>query len=417
MQTDSHLKRAAWTLADQAIVSIGAFLVNILLARALPPAEYGVFALLFSAMLALQIVNGSLLFYPLSVRLAIVSAAERTQLIILSVVLSVVLSLILAAALCIGIALFGRTDLILPATAWFFMWQIQETTRRILFSEFRHRAAVWGDSISYIGRLAIVLPLLFLQEGTLGSVFYAMAIASALAAALQAYQCRLSAVRTRMSLSGLTRVAKDFFSIGGWSLGNNMVSLLRIQSLPWALAAAYGPAAAASFQAALNVVNLANPITLGLGNVIPQAAAQGRLQGDRSAWTASRAYVLVGVPPLFLYYAAAFLVPAAILSTFYGAGSPYTDLTEAVQILAVAWAVAYAADMICSFLHGVDAAKSAFAINVAGAATAFVIGIPLVLTWGLVGGCVALALSNLVRTGFAFLTLTRMVTNERPSLA
>ena len=84
----------------------------------------------------------------------------------------------------------------------------------------------------------------------------------------------------------------EFWAIGSWSLLNNVVSLLRIQILPWTLAAVGGTAAAASFQAALNVVNLTNPVILGLCNVIPQTAARAQQSGGNAeAWRAARVYI------------------------------------------------------------------------------------------------------------------------------
>jgi O-antigen/teichoic acid export membrane protein len=71
MSTKVHFDRASWTLIDQGIVSLGNFSVNILIARQIAPKDYGAFASLMGGQYALQIVNSSLIFSPMSVRMAV----------------------------------------------------------------------------------------------------------------------------------------------------------------------------------------------------------------------------------------------------------------------------------------------------------------------------------------------------------
>jgi O-antigen/teichoic acid export membrane protein len=347
----------------------------------------------------------------------VVPEEERSRLICLGVVLSTISSILLGLGLCIGLTLFGRGDLVVPAVAWFVSWQLQETMRRVLFAEFRHRTALLGDSISYLGRLAAIFALSLIHNTTLSDAFFAMAAASGIAAAIQTFQVKVDFRRVSLSLESLWAVTKDFWSIGGWSLSNNLVALLRIQAIPWMLAFAFGAASTAGFQAVLNLVNLANPVVIGLCNVIPQAAAQARGDGYRSAWAAVRPYTFIGMLPLIVYYCAALLAPGLVLFLAYGANSPYLDLGQPIQIITVAWIVAYYAEMICSYLHGVDAPKVSFGINAVGAAASVIIAYPLILAFGLTGGCIALLASSVIRTATAYATLTRMMSNDRPSYA
>src|SRR5262245_22544082 len=59
-------RRSVWALADQGIVSLGNCATNVLLARSLAVAEFGVFALLLEAMLFLNSLQAALVIYPLS---------------------------------------------------------------------------------------------------------------------------------------------------------------------------------------------------------------------------------------------------------------------------------------------------------------------------------------------------------------
>jgi len=404
-----HVFRASWTLVDQGIVSLGAFLVNVQLARQLAPEDYGTYALLLGAFLGLQLFNSSLLLYPMSIRLPVAKGAEP-EVLAATTLLVATFCVPLCIVLAVGLTVFGRAELVAPALAAFVFWQLQETMRRGLLAEFRHSAAAIGDAVCYLGQVGAVAALAFSGRLTLADALAAMAAAAGLGAAIQALLLGLSFRR----VADPGRTLAEFWRTGSWSLANNIVSLLRIQIFPWALAAAGGAAAAASFQAALNVVNLANPIILGLCNVIPQTAAHAQQSGGNAeAWRAARVYMLIGVPPTFGFYLVSLMAPALILSLFYGSASPYVALTLAVQILVFAWAAGYMADMTCSYLHGVDAARLALLINSLGAVSAMLLAVPLTRMYGLTGGCLSLVGANLVRLAASHYIQTRIMAHER----
>ena len=404
-----HVLSASWTLLDQGLVSLGTFLVSVQLARQLPAEDYGTFALLYGGFLGLQIFNSSLLLYPMSIRLPVLQGIEKKKLQAATTLLVAGFSVPLCLGLGVALLFLGRGDLVAPALITFACWQAQEVMRRGLLADFRHGTAIIGDSTTYYGQVVAVAALSYSHELTLGHVFEVMAVAYTAGAIIQAFQLGLSF----RHVANLRDTAAEFWSIGSWSLFNNLVSLLRIQILPWTLASAGGPAAAASFQAALNVVNLTNPITLGLCNVIPQTAARAQHSGGNAeAWRASRIYMLMGVPPILGYYGIVLLVPGLFLSIFYGANSPYVALTPELQILALAWAMGYATDMTCAYLHGVNSARFAMVINMTGAITAAVLALPLIKTFGLTAGCAALLGANFVRLAVSYYIQRRITADE-----
>lgn len=407
------LRHASWTLIDQGVVSLGAFLLNITLARHMAPVEYGVFALIFGVLLLIQLSISSVIFYPMSIRITRLPEEERAALAGKSLALLPALLLPLTLLLALGLIAMGRSDLSLPVSLYLAIWQGQEALRRILFAEFRHRDALAGDSIAYLG--APLAVLLLMQRGavSLPGVFFCMAAASGVALLVSSRLVRAHPPPLRT----LRPTMLEFWSLGGWSLANNMVGALRIQLFLWGLTAMFGAAATAAFQAALNVVNLANPILLGLCNVIPQAAARKSREGYRAAWKAARDYALIGTLPLLPCYAALLAVPDFVLLLLYGADSLYLTLTLPIRILAVSWLLGYSADMICSFMHGVDAARLALLVSTAGTLAAAALFFPLTHRFGLVGSCIALGGSNLVRLLTAHWFLTRMIAHGRPSVA
>lgn len=406
-----HLTSAAWTLVDQGIVSAGGLLVNIFLARTLAPAEYGAYALLYGGMLSLQLFNQTLLFHPLSLRVPVAAPAEQRRLLCCGLLLTLALSGGLALLLSVVLALAGLGALIPAALCCFLSWQVQEAFRRGLFATFRHRGACIGDAVSYLGQVAVALVLARAELLTLESALYAMALTSTLAALIQALQFGFAFTR-RLHLR---RTVADFWALGGlWALGNGLLAQMRVQVLPWLLALAAGTPAAAAFQAATNVVNLSNPVIMGLCNIIPSTAARVHEHGHAAAWRASRVFMLLAVPPLVSYAVLILAFPDWMLWLFYGAASDYAGMGAVVQLLVLGSLAGHGPDLLNAFLHGVGAAPRAFMLNAIGAAVALTLAWPMISTFGLAGGALALLAANLVRLVASGMLLRVMAAAEAP---
>lgn len=381
------------------------FLVSVILARQLPSDEYGIFALLIGGIFTLQQFNATLLFYPLQIQLAVTNLDDQGRLLGASLILIGLMSMLLGGVLALVLIVSGRADLAPAALACFLSWQLQEATRRGLQTNFRYRAATLGDAASYIGKVIIVLGLVITHSLTVSNIVYGLAVTSGLAAIAQAFQLNLR-------LQGpyaLRETITKYWSVGGlWSLGNGLLSNFRMQSLPWLLTVSSGPAAAASFQAALNIVNLSNPILQGISSIIPQTAAQAKVDGDAHAWRAVRFYAVVTMAPIILFSTCILIVPTLVLELLYGAGSQYLDLSLPLQLLIIAGLAGCATEIFLTFLHGISAVRFAFIINAVGAFTTALLAIPFISSLGLTGGCLALVGGNLSRLIAAHLMLMRV---------
>lgn len=384
--------KASWSLANQGVVSLGNLLVNLQLAWLLPIEEYGVFALLLSGMLTLQVISTSLFGYPLAVRLATMDGEAHTKLLSLTLLLVLGVCLILSLFLAAGLAAFERPDLMVPATVVFLLWQLQEAARRGLLADLRHRVATIGDSVTYLGQ-----PLMLAAFAGSGLLDLAMALNLMAAAYAAGMLIHLSRLRLTMPVLGdAISVIANFWPIGRWQLTINAVLLLNVRIYPWALAYSEGAAAAAAFQAMLNVANLMNPLIIGLGNAIPQVAARTRAQeGVGIAWRAARRYILTGLIPALAFSAIIIVAPSFVLSLFYGADSPYIEIAAAVQIVALSWPARYIGDLICCFLIGVEAGRLAVFAYLAALMTSLIL-MPFALPFGLLGISVTIVMASLV---------------------
>ena len=404
-----HFHRTFWALSDQAIVSLSMLVCQILLARHLPAAQYGTFALLFGGGLTLQLVNATLLFYPMSVRLVVARREEHKHLFASSLILIGLLSVTLGTVLASALLAFGRSELVIPSLAWFLLWQTQEGIRRGLLAELRPGAVIPGDSVTYVGQAICLAGLAIAGRLSITSALIAIALMSLLGAIVH-----LSRLRAPFATPlPLRRVLADYLEIGGWrALANGMFMTIRLQLLGWALAISSGPAATAACQAALNLMNASNPVMIGLGNIVPQAAAEGSGAGLGHAWRTVLRYASLGVPLILGYSVVVLAFPHLALRLLYGAASQYTGLSLAVRLLITSNLVGITTDFIVWFLQGIRMIQYAVGINLAGALAMLIFAFPLVELHGLTGGCVAMIGANCMRLIFARRLLTRMIARE-----
>jgi len=408
------LDRASWTLVDQCVVSLGNFALNVQLARGLAVADYGKFALFLGAIYVLRGFDYSLISYPLSVRLHSAPRDEHPRLMANSVLLAGVLGLVLVLLLALGIHFLGGGDILLAATCCYLGWQAQETMRRCLLANFRYRAAVAGDAVSFIGQAVGVALMGRLGTVTLSSVLYAMSATFVAGALVHASKLHFG----RANVAQAIRLARDYFALGKWSVVYDEVLQLRLQLFPWALAATAGAAATAAFQAAANIANVMNPISLGIGNAIPQAAAHVHVTGGvQEAWRTARGYILFGLPLILAICVAGLVAPQLLLRLMYGASSPYLHAALTVQLLVIAVAAEYAGEMIGKTLLGVGAGRLASLVIAPLGLAIAVLTLPLIIMLGLVGAALALAITNLIRLVVAWVALRWLIANESTTAA
>lgn len=404
------IERASWTLVDQGVVSFGNFLLNVLLARKLSEADYGKFALFLGAIFMLRVIDYSFISYPLSVRLGVASDEERAGLLGNTILLTAALGLVLVVAMALGTTLLEGGNIVLPACLCYLCWQAQETSRRCLLADFRYRAAVPGDGVAFVGQALLIALVAWLDGITLPVALYMMSATFALGALVHASKLQYA----WPDLAEARLLAREYFSIGKWSLVSYQLVLVRTQLFPWFLAATAGTAATASLQAGLNIANMMNPIIFGIGNAIPQVAAHAhRTGGVIGASRVAYGYVLFGLAPILLICAAAVLMPELLLRTVYGPSSPYLAAAMGLQLLAVAGVLDYIAEMISKTLLGVQAGALASAVNVVAVGVAAVLAFTLIGTLGVLGACLALLIANLVRATGAVIAIAWLIACEK----
>jgi O-antigen/teichoic acid export membrane protein len=410
MGTKLLIERASWTLIDQGVVSAANFLFNVLLARTLSEADYGKFVLFLGAIFVLRAFDYSLISYPLSLRLSAASDEERGGLLGNTILLAALLSVPSLVAMALGATVLEADDIRLPACLCFLCWQAQETSRRCLLADFRYRAAVPGDGAAYVGQALLVALVAWLGKVTLPSALYTMSATFAVGALVHASKLRFA----WPDFAQARRLAREYLSVGKWSLANYQLVVLRGQLFPWMLAGTSGTAGTAALQAGANISGTMTPIILGIGNAVPQVTAQAHATGGViGALRAASGYFLFGLAPILVICAAAVLMPELLLRTVYGSSSPYLAAGVALQLLAVAGVLDYIADAATKTLLGVQAGKLASLVNAVGVVAAAVLAVALIGRFGVVGACIGLLITNLLRAIGAMVAIAWLIAEEK----
>ncbi len=378
------LNRGFWALADQAVVSLGTFLLNVLVARHLPVEDFGGYALVFWVVLFLNAIHASVVVYPLSIGSA---AVDRAGLGLfagraLSAV-AVLASPLWAVAIVAACLALGRPGLAPWALGAALLWQLQETLRRALMAHLRHREAVLGDALSYLGQAGVTWGLARAGWLSVETAFGAMAVTSALAASVQAAQLGLG---RSIALHGLWAFAVRSCYAGRWVLLASLVTGAMMQIFNWTLAAAHGLGEVATLQAAGNVLRVTHPVLFGIsGLIVPATARAHRAGGLAHARRVAGGYAVLGAVLLLPYYAVVLLRPGAILQVLYGPASPYLSLVWLTRLLVLSYALLYLGQTLSAALGGLERSRSVLLSQCAGAAAALVVGLPIVVRAGAVG--------------------------------
>jgi O-antigen/teichoic acid export membrane protein len=381
-------------MGDQAAVSAGNFLTSILLARALAPAEYGIYALLFTFIIALNGIHAALVTYGLSLHGA---AVPRDVLEYLSGQ-SLALTLVLATGLGTVVAAIALALHRPSAAPWAFLalvcWELQETTRRALMAALRHAAAIWGDAVSYIGQAAVIWILIARHGISLESTFATIAATSSLGFLIQAAQLRLRWLHFR----GAASLIPAFWRVGRWTMFANFARGFTTQIFIWILALRSMPEVGA-FQSLINVLGITNPVLFSLSNlIVPLVAASKNARRNESPLRATFRFSSQAGALLVPYYVALLIAPLLALRIFYGPHSAYLAFSPELRVLSIGYFFLFLSHILGAHEYGEGRSLVVFRCQLAGAAVALVTGFPLASRYGVRGACWAFGITFIVQT-------------------
>jgi O-antigen/teichoic acid export membrane protein len=374
-------------------VSLGNFLTTILMARALPPDQYGVFALIFGALIVLNTVHGALVTYPVVVCTAKAGRRISQQMATAALFCSLVISMTLAALGGVVALCAGQKSILLACIVALVAWQLQETTRAALTAHLRYSEAMLGDTLSYLGQATCIWVAVESHQASVNSALLITAATSALGAALQMWQL---GIPTKFGRRVLRLLAARSWRDGRWLLGNRILGIWTAQCFAWTLAYHYGTASVGSFQALMNLLTFSHPILLSVGSIITSAVAGRSIRG-RVDLVHSVAPLCV-VPSLLLlpYFLTLFVAPRLALAVYYGGSSPHLEGAYLLRILVVSYVFLLAVIVSGATLSGVAQTGKLFGAQCAAAISGLLVGVPMTIHFGLPGAALGFLGVNIV---------------------
>ena len=376
--------RGAWALADQGVVSLGNFLTAVVLARTLPLGDTGIFALVFGMLLFLNSLHQALVTYPLSVRGAASDGDRLRDLAGSSLLCTLLLALPLSLGVIIIVGLSSRASLIPWAIAAMLLWQFQETLRRGIMAHLRHREALVGDALRYLGQASVLWLLASRGLLTLERTFVVIAATSLLAIVVQAMQLRPVLLVRRQVLA----LFREHWTLGRWVLLTGLVTIVTVQAMPWVLAYFHGNAEVARFWVLGQIMGVTNPVIISMaGLIVPAASAALAGSGDLrgAAKKVGLGFGLQGAVLLVPFFLFVFVMPQLALRVFARDNGAYLDLTTHLRLFVIAYFLTFPGHVMLALLNGLSRPRLAFVAQCAFSATTLLVSLPLAAAFGLTG--------------------------------
>jgi O-antigen/teichoic acid export membrane protein len=394
-------------LADQALISATSFVTLLVLARALSASAFGAFALAYMVLLFVNSVQSALVTQPhnvigatrqgLGYQRFTGATAVGGLLFMLTVVL--VLAVVEISVLGSGAASASIVLAMIPATV---AWQLQEVTRRIMYTEGRLGAALANDCVAYGGQ-AVGIVLLW-QIGHIDgpNALYVLG-ATSLAGALVGY------AQTRRSFG---RPVDRGDLLAHWHFGKWLAAAavgFGVSAYVYFYVAALllGTAASGELKAAQLALGPLNVMLIFLATVLPIRLSRTLAFVGEVAFAAylRRAFV-VTAPIVAFYCLLATLLANGLLALLYG--DRYTGAADLVALFAAYYFLSYLGQMAASTLNARRNTRPIFLANVVGAVSTLLLGWVFISAAGINGAVLGMIASAVL----VDLTLARYASKD-----
>lgn len=270
-----HITLSIWPLADQSMVSLSNFLTNVIISRVLGPHQFGVFTLVWSAVLLAQLLQFCLITTPMYSLEPGAASGRRPPyfgtLFLQESLFAALVALALLASLTIGASLSpdwpGAEQAIpLACAAGAYLWQ--DWAKRGLFTIGKPRRAFASDMLSYLVQLALLAAALG-GRMSLELVLWVMAATSGAGALLAGWSLR----PLRFEAAEFRAVTARHWQFSRWILGAAPLAWIVANMFQLVSGALIGVEAVAGIRAASLLFAMGNAFFFSLENFIPNRAA------------------------------------------------------------------------------------------------------------------------------------------------
>ncbi len=399
-------------LADQGLIAASNFLVALLLARQLVPAQYGAYALAFEVFLLLALFYSSFILEPMSVFGA--SVYKNCVQEYLGTILRVHLWVTLGTMLVVGSAAwliheFAGADTLAVAIGGvavagpcvLLFW----VARRAFYINLAPGSAVSGAAVYCVVLLTGLLICYRLHLLSPVVAFLLMAAGGLITA--PALIARLKPVLKSAPGSPTTReVAHRHWTYGRWALASSGASWATGAIFYFSLTGFYGLAATGEMKA---LANLASPIGQGFAALsllsLPYASRIHHGQGRIGVSKLTQRLTLLYMGGTAAYFALLIVLREPVLRLLYG--GKYLGVASLVPWVALAMVLRIGATAQAIPLRAVQSPSLVFVAYGASTLVAVVAGIPATRAFGLRGAVLASALTSATAMIAGFVLLRR----------
>jgi len=273
----SKYRTVNWALADQAMVSGTNFFTGLLLARYMGLEEFGVFTLVWIAILLLSNLQLAMVISPMMSigpkQTCDEAPAYYGAMFLTQILFSAISFLLLFVGITISGMFFPQWQvqhLALPLASVAFFFQMQDFIRRYFFASNCATYAFANDAISYLGQLVILIWLLKATALNSAGALWIIAGTSALAALVGSFYLGKLSWDSRIFYSSTER----HFQFSKWLSISAFMQFGAVNYFILVAASLWGPSAAGALKATQNIIGVTHILFQGLYNVVPPEASR-----------------------------------------------------------------------------------------------------------------------------------------------
>tara|TARA_B100000767_G_C19736821_1_gene524312 strand:- start:499 stop:1755 length:1257 start_codon:yes stop_codon:yes gene_type:complete len=302
------------TLIDQAMVSGVNFVVSVALVRILGIELFGIFSLLWLAILFIQSIQFAVIISPMmSIGPKYLDAEKDSYyaaVLTHQIVFSIISSLILYISIIISSYIFpewGIKDYAFILALTIFLSQNQDFIRRFSFIKGKVKEAFINDFISYVGRLAVLVIFFMQTDLSLKSIFWIFSFTLSISVIYGITIINKPSFDYKYSL----KIFKRNWKTSKWLAGSAIMQWTSGNYFIIAAGAILGPASVGILRAAGNVIGITHILFQGLENIVPASASKNYTDQGTSGL---KAYLI----KVLFFGGSLFLVLTFIISIFSG---------------------------------------------------------------------------------------------------
>jgi len=392
----SHIN---WTLLDQAVVSGVNFLTGLLIARFLGIEAFGVFTLVWMAVLFVSSIQMALISSPMMTIGPKQSDEDKAGYYGAVVMQQIIFSTLTSLLLWVGVVFSDLINpqwqvlhLALPLAMALFFFQNQDFLRRVFFTENRAIAALINDIISYLGRIILLVVLFFNTDLTTAGVLWIIAITSAMAVIIGWYQLN----KLVFSRKKLLSVFKHHWVLSKWLIATAVLQWTSAHYFILVAGSLLGPVAVGALKAAQNIVGISNILYQGFENIVPASASRHFKNVGAKGLTQYLVKVAIfgGVANLIIAVSVS-IFPEALLMFIFG--EQYQGYGYILQLYALYYVVSFFSLPLRSGLRVIEMTKPIFLSYLLMSIFSLSFANIFVAYWGLEGAMIGM----LVATGIS----------------